>query len=618
MGIRVKPKPGRFSTWSVCSLPSVGFVSDPEQQNSSEHPRAVMVGMRPLFLLLLLSVLVATVSAALWMLLRQERALAHVARVFPERGELTARFGSEGWSAAARGNLRAMVGRRLADLHCAGCHLTPRPSALPREAWPQVLSHMAARMGAAGEFPELADQQKGLLEGLRDASELPSHSALDRRKWFAISEYYYRRAPATLPELSRPPLSAVDARFMPHTVLVEEPGRATDVTFVQVQRGLLRAGILQTSEATDRRPLFRLLEFGADGRWAGPSRAQERPKGRGPGSFRLLFSRELTSAPVGLALSATGESALALLGGPPADHPGRLLLADRVAHNITQKKPLFEASERVAHIVPWRAPDGGFGWVVSGFGQFRGGLYFVPASGKQARLLLAGRGFVAAAVGDFDKDGTPDLAALAAQDRETLHVLFGASGGRDTRHVVVHERGPETGFLHVLALDVNGDGRTDLAVTNGDNGDFPGVGPKPYHGISIVLSTAQGFQESFRLPLHGAGRAVAADFDGDGRADLAVTAMYPATRTRFAHERAVILYNRSSSGRLSFETLLLALPAGFRPGTIDAADFDGDGDTDLVMGAVPYLSDPAGDRTPRHAGAPRVLLMENRAPLRGP
>ena len=536
----------------------------------------------------------------------------------------TALGSSESVAGKTRGTLRAWRGRHIAQQHCGSCHLVPRPDVLPRAAWPAVLRNMAVRMGAGAAFPQLPGEERGLVEGLARAGQLPGTSILSAAEWLSVAEYYYRKAPAVLPLLGRPPLQGAAEAFRAHVVFADERGSASDVTMVTLGPRLIQAGILTTGATT---ATFRLLDF-----------ISTEPVGMSRGHIRLRRVRSLPAPAVALfAARPGGPPLVALLGGPPSTTAGLVLPLSTAFAAAGEPRgldrPLFRAPERIAHALPFRSGDI-TALVVSAFGSFRGGLYFLvypqpirgPSVGRPApRELLALRGMVAAAAGDFNGDGIPDLAALSAQDREGLHVLYGLRRKpgadilfRPTQPLV---RGPEHGFTGLAAFDFDGDGRTDLALSNGDNGDFALAGPKPYHGVSVLRSTGEGFLEVFRLPLYGACRLAAADLDGDGRPDLVATALYSAPGTPFAHERALVLYNRGPvvhGGKrvFRFEPRLLSVPAGFRPGVLSVADMDGDGDQDIVMGALPYLSDPSGNRTPLNRGTPLLVVFENRR--RGP
>lgn len=157
--------------------------------------------------------------------------------------------------------------------------------------------------------------------------------------------------------------------------------------------------------------------------------------------------------------------------------------------------------------------------------------------------------------------------------------------------VQVRLDGPEVARLawdtqSLAPADFDGDGRLDVAVLNNENGklvllyqrspDSPEVvadrRPVSRDRWEPVMEDAR-FQK-VSLPADQRHFALAAgDFDGDGRPDVAMTGATDALTVRFQGEKAA--FSRSWTWR-DFEPL----PA---PGTMAAADLNGDGRTDLAV-----------------------------------
>ena len=138
------------------------------------------------------------------------------------------------------------------------------------------------------------------------------------------------------------------------------------------------------------------------------------------------------------------------------------------------------------------------------------GTFTVAASSSVAGFYPGG-----IAVGDFNGDGIQDLAISNSSDN-TVVVLLGNGDGTFTQVASSPATGIQPAGLTVG--DFNGDGVADLAVVNGDNS---GSGT-----LSILLGNGDGtFTAAAESPAVGSGAfaIVTADFNGDGKADLAVT-----------------------------------------------------------------------------------------------
>ncbi len=168
----------------------------------------------------------------------------------------------------------------------------------------------------------------------------------------------------------------------------------------------------------------------------------------------------------------------------------------------------------------------------------------------------------AIAVADFDGDGIPDL-AVANTGWDAVTILLGNGDGtfRSTNSLL------SAGVLpvSVVAGDFNGDGIVDLAAAN----DYSNT-------VSIFLGNGDGsFATGPVIELPGAPQSLAvADFNGDGKLDVAVTAANP------SNEAVEILLG---NGDGSFTPAGATLPAGAYPAGIVAADFNGDGKPDLAV-----------------------------------
>jgi FG-GAP-like repeat len=186
----------------------------------------------------------------------------------------------------------------------------------------------------------------------------------------------------------------------------------------------------------------------------------------------------------------------------------------------------------------------------------------VPLFGPQTEYVAGSKnGPSGIAVGDFNGDGKLDLAVVNFGDWN-IYVLLGNGDGtfQPARSVYIASGG---GFpWYVVAADFNGDGKLDLAVSNyGDN------------SISVLLGNGDGtFQAPQTTPVSTNPAQVAVgDFNGDGKLDLAVSSV--------ANNNVSVLLG---NGDGTFQAPLVT-PAGANPWYFAVGDFTGNGKLDLAV-----------------------------------
>jgi len=178
-----------------------------------------------------------------------------------------------------------------------------------------------------------------------------------------------------------------------------------------------------------------------------------------------------------------------------------------------------------------------------------------------------GQGMPASAIGvaDFNADGNLDL-ALVNQISGVSPVVLGYGAGAFNQSGTLYQ----SGFANGVAIgDFNGDGKLDAVMTNG-------VSPAlPNSALTVSLGNGDGtFTASNNSPIilgSGLNGIVAADFNGDGKLDLAVTD---------SGNNTVIVLLGNGDGTFGAPT---TVPVGSNPGPIVAADFNNDGKLDLAV-----------------------------------
>jgi uncharacterized repeat protein (TIGR01451 family) len=200
-------------------------------------------------------------------------------------------------------------------------------------------------------------------------------------------------------------------------------------------------------------------------------------------------------------------------------------------------------------------------------------------------LILGGSksGYLVA-TGDFNGDGKMDIAAMDSGSH-TVTIYLGNGSGGFTPSI----GGPfQTGSspVAIAAVDLNGDGKVDLAIANQGG----------LNSLTVLLGNGAGAFAAapgspFAVGFTPTSLAFAGDFNNDGTPRVAVAGL---TSTQFTKLK------RDQFGNFYIDTF--PLPLGSRSG-IASGDFNGDGNFDLAVSDIAgtvgiNLKDPNGGYFP--------------------
>lgn len=175
---------------------------------------------------------------------------------------------------------------------------------------------------------------------------------------------------------------------------------------------------------------------------------------------------------------------------------------------------------------------------------------------EAAKVTNFSAGFKDVEIADFDRDGKNDVALRT--DQGELHVAYnmGAAASWNVMKIgaIGGEEGMDTG-------DIDGDGDMDII---GQGNWYVNPGTRTGAWQTRAIGSAD-----------GAFRAIAADFNKDGKMDVAFSC------AECASDTPVHVYLQTASG-------WTAASAGSMAGahTLEAADLDGDGDVDMFIGSM--------------------------------
>ncbi len=259
--------------------------------------------------------------------------------------------------------------------------------------------------------------------------------------------------------------------------------------------------------------------------------------------------------------------------------------------------------------------DGLKDYIVCEFGNFSGQLsifektptHFPTAFRKHIINPMPGARNVV--LRDVNHDGLVDILALMSQGDEKI-VMYTNQGDFKFEETTLARFLPVFGSSYFELVDMNNDGHEDLIYSNGDNADYSTI-LKSFHGIHIFINDGkEHFNETWSYPMYGASQVIAKDFDLDGNIDLAAISYFP----DFINNPEMGFIYFENTGNLTFKPQISNVTKSGRWLVMNAADYDQDGDFDILLGAYNFKGFGASPETItqwENANTPVILLKNN-------
>lgn len=462
------------------------------------------------------------------------------------------------------------AGYKLAKVYCKSCHQFPEAGSLDKKTWVNfVLPKMSLFLGFRH------------MDGITYFEDANKAEIMPLERWQEIVAYYIQESPKELKRPDRDRAASTSKQFTPFVPKFKVKNPATTYVGLAPENSTVWFGDGKTQH------LYHLDADGSvkDSLYTGKGLVHVHRQGN---QWYLLTMGVLypSDEKLGKLVSTnmlTGASKI---------------IADRLQRPVYAEYADLNA-DALADLI------------VCEYGNTRGQLSWFENKGKgQAvkHLLRASPGAVRTQVVDVNKDGRPDVLALFAQGDEGCFVFYNLGNGKFKEQRIL-QLPPYFGSNYFELADFNKDGHVDILATNGDNGDYPPI-LKPYHGIRIYLNDGKAnFEEAVFLPMFGASKAVARDFDGDGDLDLASIAYFP-DFDQTPQENFIYWTNE---GNLNFHPHTWRESVLGRWLTLDAGDADKDGDEDIVLGNAVFTLGlvPQEQLKKWEAYAPSVVIFKN-------
>ena len=450
-------------------------------------------------------------------------------------------------------------GEALTMTYCSTCHLAPEPTLLTRSVWHDiVLPEMGARLGMQTTFAELDKKREMQYTGL-----IPNGPTLDEASWFAIKSYFDQHAPDSL--------------------IVEK-----DYTIHEAEEALFEIISLPVAKEAQSASLVQ-FDTAANVLWYGSGENEHLYQYRyETHSYDSIFVEGAPSKI--LRLNDTYMLLSMGLIHPNDQKQGDLF--ELSSRPLEIKSKVLEKLRRPVDVIPIQQAHG-YDFIVNEFGYHLGAftMYQKTDTSYQKIILDELPGAIKSYFFDLNHDQIKDIVVLMAQGDEGIFYYQGRLDGTFESRRPLLRFPPSYGSTFFTMTDMDRDGLQDIIYVNGDNGDYKPL-MKPYHGVHIFYgrdTSGLSYEKKAFYQINGAFKVIVEDFDQDSDADFAVISYFPDIEET---PEEGFLYFLQDEG--TFQAFSLEVSARGPWLVMDGADYDQDGDIDLVIGSSSTMSDRDG------------------------
>ncbi len=295
---------------------------------------------------------------------------------------------------------------------------------------------------------------------------------------------------------------------------------------------------------------------------------------------------------------------IAELGDPlPSDAEfGAVALLRQTENHSFELVRLLENIGRVADV---RAADfdgdgdldvvvGEFGWRKLGSIRYLKNVSAKPSDLRFEESQLDPRhGTIHVPIVDLNNDGHPDILALISQEHELVAAYINRGDGTFDVEEVYAAPHPNWGSSGIEPVDFDGDGDTDILMSNGDSLDDMKI--KTHHGIEWLENKGTFPFTYHRIATYyGVHRAEIGDLDNDGDLDIVACAFLPdlPDERRQKLELPGIIWLEQTKPGTFVKHPLVDIRCDFP--TLDLGDMNGDGLLDVMVANLMGTAGPDG------------------------